>query len=151
MRSSVNTSNSFAVIKVLIKSAGRFYFIIIFFLLKEKNTKKPLFRIDRMAQNRRRTQGTGLVSCRKSLYRKFTANNIGDPAKEADLGDVIVRSCHHQAWPWGGGLVRLESLFVCVLSRRGKSTENLGGREITGGGRSLEYSQLGSTFLFFQI
>lgn len=51
----------------------------------------------------------------------------------------------------GGGLVRLESVFVCVLSRRGKSTENLGGREITGGGRSLEYSELGSTSLFFQI
>lgn len=34
-------------------------------------------------------QGTGLVSCRKEPYRKFTANMI-DPAKEADLGDVIV-------------------------------------------------------------
>ena len=96
-----------------------------------------MFQIDRMAWNRQRTQDTGLVSCCKNLYRKFTANNIGDLAKEADLGDVTTKP-----GLGGGGLVRLESVCVCVcvLSRRGKSTENLGGREITGGGRSLEYS-----------
>lgn len=80
MRSSVNISNSLAVIKVLIKSAGKFCFF------KRKKHKKPLFRPDRMPPSRRRTQGTGLVSCLKNLYRKFTANNIGDPAKEPDLG-----------------------------------------------------------------
>lgn len=80
MRSSVNISNSLAVIKVLIKSSGKFCF------LKRKKHKKPLFRLDRIAQNRRRTQGTRLVSCLKNLCRKFTANNVGDPAKEADLG-----------------------------------------------------------------
>lgn len=80
MRSSVNISNSLAVIKMLVKSAGNFFFFL------RKKHKKSLFQLDRMAQNRRRTQDTGLVSCLKSLYRKFAANNIGDPAKEADLG-----------------------------------------------------------------
>lgn len=134
MRSSVNTSNSFAVIKVLIKSAGRFYFTL-FFFIKGKNTKKPLFRIDRMAQNRRRTQGTGLVSCRKSLYRKLTANNIGDPAKEADLGDVIVRSCHRQAWPWGrrAGEIR-KCVCVCYLEKASQLKIWVGEQSQVGGG-----------------
>ena len=68
-----------------------------------------MFQIDRMAWNRQRTQDTGLVSCCKNLYRKFTANNIGDLAKEADLGDVTTKP-----GLGGGGLVRLESVSVCV-------------------------------------
>lgn len=47
MRSSVNLSNSLAVIKVLVKSAGKLFF------LKKKKHKKSLFHPDRMAQNRR--------------------------------------------------------------------------------------------------
>ena len=83
--------------------------ISFYFFIKGKNTRKPLFQIDRMAWNRQRTQGTGLVSCCKSLHRKFTANNAGDPAKEADLGDVTAKP-----GLGGGGLVRSESVCVCV-------------------------------------
>lgn len=46
MRSSVNISNSLAVIKVLVKRAGKFCFF------KRKKHKKSLFRLDRMAQSR---------------------------------------------------------------------------------------------------
>lgn len=67
---------------------GSFFppFFFFFFFFQRKKYKKLLFPLDRMAQNRPRTPDAGLVSCLKSLYRKLSANNIGDPAKEADLG-----------------------------------------------------------------
>lgn len=80
MRSSVNISNALGVIKVLIKSAGEF-----FFFLKEK-TQKAFVSTSQGGSEQARTQGTGPVSCHKNLCRKLTANNIGDPAKKANLG-----------------------------------------------------------------
>lgn len=112
-----------------------------------------MFQLDRMAQNRRRIQGTGLVSC---LYRKLTANNIGDLDKETNLGwchcsklSPPSMACWEEGW-WD---YKKECKYVClVVSRRGNSFEKLGRREITSFGVFEIF--LGSTFLrfnFFQV